>query len=154
MRKPLLSDLMAEFRPGTCRLKSPHAARRFMCCYTAGALNSHRTNATVDRLQSSLFLQGKRRSRKRDKFWESHDSYRTDFLTSQKRTNKMPASRPSKSAITNAVSAVTASGLRPIAVHVSADGSFRIDLASGEPQSPESEASNEIETPIEWDDVA
>lgn len=41
----------------------------------------------------------------------------------------MPAARPSQASVSNAVAAVVAAGLTPVAIHVKPDGSFQIELA-------------------------
>ncbi|MEL6932876.1 MAG: hypothetical protein AAFO17_07245 [Pseudomonadota bacterium] len=41
----------------------------------------------------------------------------------------MPAARPSKASVENALSAVAASGFAPTGLRVASDGSFEVDIA-------------------------
>lgn len=41
----------------------------------------------------------------------------------------MPAARPSKASVENALSAVVASGFAPTGLRVASDGSFEVDIA-------------------------
>ena len=43
----------------------------------------------------------------------------------------MPAARPSKASICNAVSGLVEAGFQPASLQVAADGSFRIDFVDG-----------------------
>lgn len=48
----------------------------------------------------------------------------------------MPAAQPSRSSVSNVIGAIIAAGLQPGAVHVNADGSFCVDVASNANQAP------------------
>lgn len=68
----------------------------------------------------------------------------------------MPAASPSKASVANVLAALAAAGLRPSAVHVSADGAFRVEVASSE-----TEPANNLQVGakgpdaiLTWSDVA
>lgn len=67
----------------------------------------------------------------------------------------MPAARPSQASIGNAIKAIISSGMTPGAVHVSADGEFRVEISNGHMSAPKNDnlarAKNEA---LSWEDDA
>ena len=59
-------------------------------------------------------------------FWHPNKEDELLFLW---RTHTMPAAKPSKATISNAIAAATASGFTPTSITVGADGSLTIDLS-------------------------
>ena len=67
----------------------------------------------------------------------------------------MPAARPSQASVGNAISALVEAGLKPTALHVAPDGSFRVELI-GSDGSSELVAASDVrndEEVLSWDDV-
>jgi len=56
---------------------------------------------------------------------------RRNLQWATKRSSPVSAARPSQPAVSNVVGALVAAGLRVAAVHVNADGSFRVEVADG-----------------------
>lgn len=67
----------------------------------------------------------------------------------------MPAAKPSKGSIGNAIKAIISAGLQPGAIQVGGDGTFRVEIlgagtvATG---SRDSSAANSVA--LQWEDVA
>lgn len=68
----------------------------------------------------------------------------------------MSAARPTQSAVSNTISALLAAGLQPAAVHVNADGSFRVELGDFElaGQSRSMAIVNAQDGPPSWSDCS
>jgi len=68
---------------------------------------------------------------------------------------KMPAARPSQASVTNTLAALADAGLRPVALHVSPDGAFSVELVCSDGSS-EFVARSDLrngEEVLSWDDV-
>ena len=69
----------------------------------------------------------------------------------------MPAARPSKATLRNAVEAVLESGLTPLAVQVGSDGSFRVEVTSqmlGASVAPRAKTAETDVNPPTWQDAS
>ncbi|WP_306131674.1 hypothetical protein [Roseivivax marinus] len=59
----------------------------------------------------------------------------------------MPAAQPSQSRVENVIGAIVAAGLQPAAVHVNADGSFRVEVAGIQASLPQGKPSMKTTSP-------
>lgn len=67
----------------------------------------------------------------------------------------MPAAKPSQASIGNTIKAIVSSGMTPGAVHVAADGGFRVEISYGlENVSPSKDLSATNENTLDWEEVA
>ncbi len=67
----------------------------------------------------------------------------------------MPAAKPSRGSIGNAIKAIISAGLQPGAIQVGADGTFRVEIlgaVSGVSSFKNCTAANDIAS--QWEDVA
>jgi len=67
----------------------------------------------------------------------------------------MPAARPTKAAISNAIMAVVSAGLTPGAIQINNDGSFRVEIVTAsELQSCAPSAIANNDGPLTWEEAA
>lgn len=67
-----------------------------------------------------------------------------------KANRKMPAARPSQGSISNALKALVIEGLQPSAIHVAADGGFRVEIAVA---ARSTDAAEPAERSLRWEDL-
>ncbi|MBT3139787.1 hypothetical protein KMP95_01540 [Ruegeria litorea] len=67
----------------------------------------------------------------------------------------MPAARPSQASIGNTIKAIISSGMTPGAIHVAADGGFRVEISFGPANaSPANDLTGANGNALSWEDCA